>query len=339
MRPSFLHSLPLLLLVSAATVGAFTGCGESSGASLFDAGGAGDDDAPSGTSSSGFLPADGGDRDSGDEGDGGAVGVLEAIVRDFKAYNADDPNTNPDFENVPADADRPDGASLPYYGPWSEASPAWYPNATYAIDIVKDTLGPDNIPQYNAAASFKGTAGRTATTHGKSFFDQWYRDTPNVNVTRKVLIQLTKNETGVYSYDSAVSGVPQSPTEPAKGFWPIDDGTPLATTSEGFGNQGLEHNYHFTVELHTKFKYRGNETFKFSGDDDVFVFINKKLVINIGGIHEALTREVSLPAVAADLGLIVGQEYPLDFFQAERHVVQSNLRIETTLELTPRVVK
>jgi fibro-slime domain-containing protein len=61
-------------------------------------------------------------------------------------------------------------------------------------------------------------------------------------------------------------------------------------------------------------------------------------VINIGGIHSILSKEVSLPAVAAELGLVVGQEYPLDFFQAERHVTQSNLRIDTTLELKPRGV-
>ncbi len=338
MRASFLTSSLLISLASVTAVASFAGCGDSSDESVFDAGG-GDDGSSGTSSSSGFLPGDASDLEGGERDDAGTVGVLEAIVRDFKAYDAADPNTNPDFENIPSDAERPDGADLPYYGPWSEATQAWYPNASYALDIVEASLGADALPKYNTAATFRGVAGRTATTHGKTFFDQWYRDTPNVNVTRKVLIQLTKNESGVYSYDSAVSGVPQSQSEPAKGFWPIDDGTPLATTAEGFGNQGLEHNYHFTVELHTKFKYRGTETFKFSGDDDVFVFINKKLVINIGGIHEALTREVSLPAVASELGLVVGEEYPLDFFQAERHVVQSNLRIETTLDLTPQVVK
>ncbi|HVJ93885.1 MAG TPA: fibro-slime domain-containing protein [Labilithrix sp.] len=312
-------------------------CG-TSGSSNFD-GGNGSSGGSSGSSgSSGILPTD--DDDGGAANDSGAPpGTLEAIIRDFKAYDAQDPETNPDFENVPSNADRPQGAGSPYFGPWTEASSAYFEDANYPIDIVKPDLGADGLPVYNEEASFKETLGRTATTHGKDHFDQWYRDVPGVNVKRKVLLHLTKNENGVYTYDSATSGVPLSSNDARKQFFPIDDGTPHSTLDEGFGNQVYTHNYHFTVELRTKFKYRGNETFKFSGDDDVFVFINKKLVINLGGIHGVLEKEVNLPAMASELGLVVGEEYPLDYFQAERHVVESNLRIETTLDLKPSVVK
>ena len=307
--------------------------------SIFDDSGTTDTGSSGSSGSSGSFPDGGADADM--EDTGLPPGTLQAIIRDFRLWDAAAPDgsRNPDFENVPPDSDRPaDSGTAAYFGNWTEATPAYYPGADYPIDIVLPDLGADNVPQYNAGAVFKGTTGRTATTHGKTFFDQWYHDTTGANVVRKVNIELTKKGS-VYSYDSAVSGIPLSPTDPGKGFFPIDDGTPFATDDAGFGNEGLPHNYSFTVELHTKFNYKGNESFTFSGDDDVFVFINRKLVINIGGIHGALTKGVNLPEVAAAIGLVVGQNYPLDFFQAERHVVQSNLRIDTTLELTGTVVK
>jgi fibro-slime domain-containing protein len=94
----------------------------------------------------------------------------------------------------------------------------------------------------------------------------------------------------------------------------------------------LRHIHHFTTEIHTVFTYMGGESFTFTGDDDVWVFINKKLVIDIGGVHGNSPGSVNLD----NLGLTMGINYPLDVFHAERHTTQSNFRIDTTICSQPQ---
>jgi fibro-slime domain-containing protein len=230
--------------------------------------------------------------------DGGSSSVLTMHIRDFKMWDASDPTTNPDFENEMGD-DR---------------------------GIVQMTLGTDGKPVYQTATP------TTATTHGAADFNEWYNDTPGMNIDVSYPIPLTASaDGGLYGYDSLVSGVPLSATDPTNEFFPIDDGTPYATA---FGNQGKPHNYSFTTELHTVFTYNGGETFSFSGDDDVFVFINDALVIDLGGVHVREVGSISLDT----LGLVKGNDYPLDLFGAERHTTESNVSFQTTLVLRPAMM-
>ncbi|MGL5874241.1 MAG: Ig-like domain-containing protein [Xenococcaceae cyanobacterium] len=179
-------------------------------------------------------------------------------------------------------------------------------------NLVTTTLGTDKKPIYNTGVT-------TTTTTGKANFDQWYRDVAGVNMSKLHDIVASDgddkgNRDGIYTYTS-------------NNFFPIN--------GQLFGNTpGESKNFHFTYEIHTQFTYEEGTTlqpttFKFTGDDDVWVYINGQRVIDLGGVHSAQSQEVNID----DLGLTPGQTYTLDLFFAERHTSQSNFRIDTSAVL------
>ncbi len=239
--------------------------------------------------------------------------TLSGTLRDFHDYSKHS-DKNPDFEN-------------------SERVPVWNPiHASYqgdyaAVGLVNDTLtqGVPTLKSGGVGHVYNDNGGDLGTIHSitdANSFSEWFQESSNSQSTPYELTLTKKGN--VYVYDSEEDPKGYQNAQP-QGFFPLD--------GKLLGDEGRRHNYHFTYHAKSQFTYQGGETFEFSGDDDVWVFINGKLVVDVGGIHGRVVKSINLDQKAQELGIRTGGTYSFDFFFAERHVVGSNLKITTTLKL------
>lgn len=224
-------------------------------------------------------------------------------------------------------------------------------------------------------------------------FNQWYHDDPSVNTTVPGTLELTaiagnlfqfSSSDGETVYDDLAEG---EGTTLDSGFFPLED-QPRAKVcniwpywiaentdcdaedgespweqwdpalNDGGGGRvspvtGIERNFYFTSEVRYLFRFVGGETLSFYGDDDVFVFINGKLALDLGAPHERLAGDVTLPAAGGTsaswvisaidpvdgttltvgsgmspaLGLEAGKIYEIAIFHADRHPRESNYQL------------
>jgi fibro-slime domain-containing protein len=139
-------------------------------------------------------------------------------------------------------------------------------------------------------------------------FSDWYNTIEGTNEEIEGYLELTNG--GFESFE----------------FFPLD--------GVGFGDTpGKTHNYHFTTEAHVSFLYEGGtgQTFSFQGDDDLWIFVNGRLVIDLGGVHEPMKASINFDDRAGELGIVAGTRYPMDIFHAERQTTESNFKVQTNI--------
>ncbi|HSQ42419.1 MAG TPA: fibro-slime domain-containing protein, partial [Fibrobacteraceae bacterium] len=201
--------------------------------------------------------------------------------------------------------------------------------------MVEDTLGSNGLPLRNLT-SFP-EANCTYAEDLNSWFVAWDTVVSSDTLTNATCydIPLELDEAGFWVADFAVDTAEKIP-----GFFPVDDFRYLdedetvlnpkfdSLTSSSYSWFGY-HNYSFSMHVNATFTYIKGQYFQFRGDDDVWVFINNKLVVDLGGVHNPATGTVDLDT----LGLAQGEAYDFHIFYAERNCCGSNFMMRTSINL------
>ena len=183
-------------------------------------------------------------------------------------------------------------------------------------------------------------------------FAQWFAFVVSVNVASTITVPLARQMNGTYTWDSADPLVNGGKSY----FDPVNNGGFIALGKETLAPCGAasapDRNVSFTSETHFWFEYQGGERFDFAGDDDTWIFVNRRLAVDLGGLHTPKTGFFVLdadtdgagadtadgtamfssdmpgsPSGTVNLGLVKGGIYEVVMFQAERNQCGSNFRV------------
>lgn len=206
--------------------------------------------------------------------------------------------------------------------------------------MVERTLGPNGVPVRNESFDWAGNC-RNAEYLNHWFIPETLVVKNGISYTNAACRDLTLvlDDDGIWRGQMDMQA-DSSTGEKLGGMFLLDDFQYLDSAKtipnphydsipNNDANDGTYHNYGISMKVQAKFVYVRGQYFEFLGDDDVWVFINNKLVVDIGGVHDRRNGAVDLDT----LGLVEGKEYTFHIFYTERYKYQGNFKMRTSMDL------
>jgi fibro-slime domain-containing protein len=308
--------------------------------------------------------------------------ILPVIYRDFTAtqYCSTDGSGT---VNVPvACASQPWANPHPDFYYWQAGINAGWGqgNTILSPGLVNKYLNATGKPVYQSGTDQMSVARpgqkNWRITQDATSFSQWYTDSAFSRMRLATLPMTVSGTSASFNSDNPATVDPDGNDEWGEymeGHFPLDaysgvETKVCASWTNGWGYAGVTctadklHDFYFTSEVRYVFQFNGGEILEFSGDDDVWVFINGILTVDLGGMHQPRTGRVTLAATPAlssvvtqdgandrtnyfirdpanptqpapftahnvALGLTAGESYEIVVYHADRHPIDSNYHL------------